>query len=422
MSDDILGDLFGLKSVPQTDIELWLGDCRDVLRGLPADHFHTCVTSPPYFGLRDYGQDKQIGLEPTPDEFVDAMVQVFREVRRVLRPDGTLWLNLGDSYSAARSYQVPSTKGGPKHGPAQSANGRGSKVPDGLKPKDLIGIPWRVAFALQKDGWWLRQDIIWSKANPLPESVTDRCTKAHEYIFLLTKSDRYFFDSKAIAEPTDPSKWGLRSDGSYGGTDLKDYEANGVQKPRSVKERLAAKLARGEGLTRNKRSVWSVSAKPFKGAHFATFPPDLIRPCVLAGASEKGCCPTCGKPWRRVTERMPTGWDGSEYGQRAVDATGGAVSGGVRKSTLGSGNGVGTAATVTRGWSQDCVCAPAEPVPCRVLDPFGGAGTTALVAAQEGRAATLIELNPDYRGIAHKRLVDAKLKASIALIEPIQSG
>jgi DNA modification methylase len=250
---------------------LYVGDCREVLATLPQQFVDCCVTSPPYFGLRDYGHEGQIGLEQTPDEYVKQMVAVFREVRRVLRDDGTLWLNLGDSYSAGG-------RGGGAEGSIQS-NNIGSttgavfdawKVP-GFKPKNLLGIPWRVAFALQADGWYLRQDIIWHKPNPMPESVTDRCTKAHEYIFLLSKSQKYHFDANAIAEPAeDPS--GFKYEGGY-----KDMMQHNEREGRS-----------GHGDKRNKRSVWSVSPKPFRGAHFATFPTELIMPCILAGCRPGG--------------------------------------------------------------------------------------------------------------------------------------
>lgn len=258
------------------------GDCVEMLRTLPDQSVHTCVTSPPYFGLRDYGVDGQIGLEATPDAFVARLVGVFREVKRVLRDDGTLWLNLGDSYAANRSYQVPSTKGGAKHGPGQSAGGKGSSVPDGLKPKDLIGIPWRVAFALQADGWYLRQDIIWHKPNPMPESVRDRCTKAHEYLFLLSKSDRYFFDAEAIKEPSvDLEKSAARYKSAFGGAKNEALLSTDQVHTRPIGMREF------DG-KRNKRSVWTVTTKPFKDAHFATFPPDLIEPCVLAGSPAGG--------------------------------------------------------------------------------------------------------------------------------------
>jgi site-specific DNA-methyltransferase (adenine-specific) len=221
--------------------------------------------------LQEYFCPAEIGLEQTPDAYVAELVAVFREVRRVLRDDGTLWLNLGDSYAANRGYQVEQTKGGPKHGPAQAVSGRGQRAEDyGLKPKDLIGIPWRVAFALQADGWYLRQDIIWHKPGPMPESVKDRCTKAHEYIFLLSKSERYWFDCDAIKEPA-----------IYAG------DNRGARRD-SRRGTRCNSMSGKTGLYRNKRSVWTVTTKPYKGAHFATFPPDLIKPCILAGCPEGG--------------------------------------------------------------------------------------------------------------------------------------
>lgn len=240
---------------------------------MPDKSVHCCVTSPPYFGLRDYGHDGQIGLEPTPDEFVAALVAVFREVRRVLRDDGTLWLNLGDSYAGyhgnknAAYVDAPSNKGG------DFENQRSSTVgSSGLKQKDLIGIPWRVAFALQDAGFYLRQDIIWHKPNPMPESVRDRCTKAHEYLFLLSKSPRYYFDSEAIKEPEVCG----RKRGPALHPDSKSTNGNSG---------LSRRESDGK---RNRRSVWSVATRPYKGAHFATFPPDLIEPCILAGSPEGG--------------------------------------------------------------------------------------------------------------------------------------
>jgi len=260
--------------------EVLQGDCRDVLPTLPEKSVNCCVTSPPYFGLRDYGVAGQIGLEPTPDEFVSEMVKVFREVRRVLRDDGTLWLNLGDSYWGGKGMNGSSkarataeergyTQSG---GTVQMAKRPQDGTHDTIKPKDLIGIPWRVAFALQADGWYLRQDIIWAKPNPMPESVTDRCTKSHEYIFLMAKSERYFCDMDAIKEPA------VKGDCNAG---ARNYV--GV----SGRERLSqSECDRNDG--RNKRSVWTVASSPFSEAHFATFPPKLIEPCILAG------CPVGG--------------------------------------------------------------------------------------------------------------------------------
>lgn len=303
-----------------------VGDCRERLAEIPAKSVHTVVTSRPYFGLRDYGHGEQIGLETTPEDFVTAMVTVFREVRRVLRDDGTVWLNLGDSYSGSGKgvWNVPDEvkrAAGIKetYRPSTDAKRKAdrpavSKTVDGLKPKDLIGIPWRVAFALQADGWYLRQDIIWAKPNPMPESVRDRCTKAHEYIFLLSKSPSYYFDHEAIKEPAVVSDRPSVKQGGFAGKGA--IPGTGQASFRAVTD------------TRAKRDVWTVATKPFKDAHFATFPPALIEPCVLAGA----------------------------------------------------------------------------PVGGIVLDPFGGAGTTGLVAEQHGRDSFLIELNPEYAAMIVKRL------------------
>jgi DNA modification methylase len=247
------------------------GDCRETMKRWIKEgvKVQTCVTSPPYFGLRDYGHEGQIGLESEVGDYVRNLVDVFALVRNLLCEDGTLWLNLGDSYSGSGKGPSKSLNGEQHH-----LEGKHSKiVPDGLKPKDLIGIPWRVAFALQADGWYLRQDIIWHKPNPMPESVRDRCTKNHEYIFLLTKKAKYYFDNEAIKEPV-KEDWGTRdrSDGKY------HNEGSGLQ-PHSGLEK-SYEMA-------NKRSVWTVTTKPFHGAHFAVFPPDLIEPCVLAGSKPK---------------------------------------------------------------------------------------------------------------------------------------
>jgi DNA modification methylase len=260
-------------------IELYHGDCLEVMAGLPAGSINTCVTSPPYFGLRDYEVDGQIGLEDTPEAFVGRLVEVFREVRRVLRDDGTLWLNLGDSYARNPAKGTTGTPNG--RNVAVMGYSGGAGIPNGLKEKDLIGIPWRVAFALQADGWYLRQEIIWHKPNVMPERVKDRCTKAHEYIFMLTKSPRYYFDSEAIKEPAvmKPQRRNTRA----------KYDAPGAGEHRKGTQYLREETGTDtpDGL-RNKRSVWTVTTKPFKGAHFATFPPDLIKPCVLAGAPVGG--------------------------------------------------------------------------------------------------------------------------------------
>ena len=291
------------------------GDCLEVMRGLPDKSVQCGVTSPPYFGLRDYGESGQLGLEPTPEEYVEKLVAIFNEFKRVLRDDGTLWLNLGDSY-ASSGIQNPGGHKGlsaakerydgiPRNEKNDTRmNGSLGKVrrflPAELKAKNLIGIPWRVAFALQADGWYLRQDIIWHKPNPMPESVTDRCTKAHEYIFLLSKSPKYYFDNKAIKEPSTEYKRLLSGPVKFGGNNrCKDtrLQSRKEWKPTmggggtSFKGRKGNFKANGDLFTkpmRNKRSVWTVTTKPFKEAHFATFPPDLILPCILAGCPEGG--------------------------------------------------------------------------------------------------------------------------------------
>lgn len=259
---------------------IYHGDCRDVLCELPDQSVNCCVTSPPYFGLRDYGVDGQIGLEPTPEEYVAQMVEVFREVRRVLRDDGTLWLNLGDSYAGGngRGKSKPSGKQARNKG-VDFMNGKTAIIPENLKPKDLIGIPWRVAFALQADGWWLRQDIIWAKPNPMPESVTDRCTKAHEYIFLLSKNAKYWYDADAIMESAAFPEMRHKSS-KVSAAQMAAYRGNA---PSNL-----GRCGTSDSGTRNRRSVWTVSMKPYSEAHFATFPPDLIEPCILAGCPEGG--------------------------------------------------------------------------------------------------------------------------------------
>lgn len=327
-----------------------IGDAKTELSKLPDQSVNCCVTSPPYFGLRDYGHPGQIGLEETPEQFVNNLVEIFREVSRVLRDDGTLWLNLGDSYATGtKASRQPGNKSfGENTAKAQQIDRIGT--PEGLKTKDLIGIPWKVAFALQTDGWYLRQDIIWAKPNPMPESVKDRCTKAHEYIFLLSKSAKYYFDHEAIKEPVCSDKGNANSfrggcyvNGNIDNATLGKRTVSGNTKKRpSVKRggfngKTESMAATGQNAfravtdTRNKRSVWTVSTKPYKCAHFATFPPDLIKPCILAG------CPP----------------------------------GGI------------------------------------VLDPFGGSGTVGAVAKENGRDFILIELNPEYKPLIDKRLSKA---------------
>lgn len=257
------------------------GDCREVLKTLRAKSVHCCVTSPPYFGLRDYGEDDQIGLESSADNYVAQLVDVFREVRRVLRDDGTVWLNLGDSYGGTSDGNTRITTKDKKEEAAKKVFGKARGLKKGGRHKDLMGIPWRVAFALQNDGWYLRQDIIWSKPNPMPESITDRCTKAHEYIFLLSKSAQYYYDADSIAEPVIIE---------HRKTIVIGRGLNGHAKARGD-DRSCSGGFPNEKTTRNKRSVWVVNTRSYDSGsdeHFATFPPALIKPCILAGCPKGG--------------------------------------------------------------------------------------------------------------------------------------
>ncbi len=263
-------------------------------RHLPLDDesVHCVVTSPPYWGLRNYGVDAQLGLETTPEEYVENMVGVFREARRVLRRDGTLWLNLGDSYAGSRMGKQGQSGFMADRSVASHRMQVGRVVPADLKPKDLVGIPWRVAFALQADGWWLRSDIVWAKPNPMPESVTDRPTRSHEYLFLLAKSARYYYDADAIREPHE-----MKPQRRPGGRPL-DQVPRGTSQPRQrwSTARRDEVGPDGHPLGRNRRSVWTIATQPFVGEHFATFPPKLVEPCILAGCPEGGVVldPFCG--------------------------------------------------------------------------------------------------------------------------------
>jgi DNA modification methylase len=265
--------------------KILVGDVLHRISEISDGSVQCVVTSPPYWGLRDYGNDEQIGLEQNPQDYIDAMVKVFRQVKRVLANDGVLWINIGDSYSG--SGKGPAGNLGKTHNERHLEHKTGGIVPEGMKPKDLVGIPWMLAFALRADGWYLRQDIIWHKPNPMPESVTDRCTKSHEYVFMLTKSVKYFFDAKAIEEPskTKPgATWSERkaAGATAGNVIVGDGVRNGTQRVVHGKG-VTSNLTRQDGM-RNKRSVWSITTKPFKGAHFAVMPEALVEPCVLASS------------------------------------------------------------------------------------------------------------------------------------------
>lgn len=386
------------------------GDALLTLKTLSDNLVDCVVTSPPYWNLRNYGIEGQLGLEKTPQEYISKMGEIFREVRRVLKPEGTLWLNLGDSYMASATGNQgngSSTLEGGKSTQVEAGK-RPSKICGGLKTKDLVGIPWRVALALQADGWWLRSDIIWSKPNPMPESVTDRPTRAHEYLFLLTKSQKYFFDQEAVREPWVEYERARRLREKENGLDTVYQTANEGkigQTPqgqngavKNVKRR--GELAEGNG--RNIHSVWTIATQPFPQFHFATFPEALVEPCIKAGTSERGYCPECGKPWVWMVDRAKVGdWNknrdrfgrGNHQNKNGDDIV----------KINGSPYLRGYYPPRTLGWSPSCDCNK-DPIPPLVLDPFSGAGTVALVAKRLLRDYIGIELKPDYITMSEKRL------------------
>ena len=392
--------------------ELLHGDALTRLATLLAESVQCVVTSPPYWGLRDYKIDGQLGLEKTPEEYVEHLVAVFREVRRVLRSDGTLWLNLGDSY--ANDTKWGGAMGG-KHASGLHGDqvGRGRRSTN-LKPKDLVGIPWRVAFALQSDGWWLRSDIIWSKPNPMPESVTDRPTKAHEYVFLLTKSQTYYYDAEAIKEPSTGWHGSKFHTGKTG-----EHQLGRSQKVRSPAGWKTGPGSHGsihadgreqevtyteiEGATRNARTVWTMATTPYKEAHFATFPEALPDRCILAGTSERGACPKCGAPWARVVEKGLTAHDGETNSAYEKGTTANRLAK-LRQAARERGDEYVNNKTTT-GWAPTCECGRDDVRPCVVLDPFAGAGTVGVVALHHDRRFIGIELNPDYVAMARARIV-----------------
>ena len=418
-------------------IDIKIGDCREKLKELPNNFFHTVITSPPYWGLRDYGtgkwiggdpncshiagksrndadrefgtketltvqyrdvckdcgavrEDNQIGMESSPEEYVRKIVRTFQEVKRVLRDDGTLWLNLGDSYSSGgrTSTTNQTVRGDKDYGVTRPP------VSGSIKPKDLVGIPWRVALALQEDGWYLRQDIIWHKPNPMPESVKDRCTKAHEYIFLLSKSEQYYYDSEAIKE--DCSEDNVKDFLNRKITNNKGKNVEGSYdevRPDLTRDR---KDYMPTDLKRNKRSVWTVPVKPYNEAHFAVFPTELIEPAILAGCPPK-ICSECGTPYERemVTVEVPE--------RETRDNMVGVIPKRDKTSRMNSKD-MKSLVQEDRGFTKNCSCSGSQTSAGRVLDPFGGSGTTALVADRHGRDATIIELNQKYVDIAENRL------------------
>jgi DNA modification methylase len=397
--------------------KLLLGDCLETLKTLPDCSVQTCATSPPYYGLRKYldddadGKEYEIGLEQSPEEYIQKLVSVFREVRRVLKDDGVLWLNLGDSFwgGKGQSSQAWSTEHQDRDTLEQGQHqicGKGETRPtDGkhevYKPKDLMMIPARVALALQADGWWLRSEIIWHKPNPMPESVTDRPTKSHEMIYLLAKSAHYFYDAEAIKEPANYPNDDRKGRAKEEHKSMPDGTRNGLR-PGNYTYDMAF---------RNRRDVWTVTTKPYKEAHFATFPPDLIEPCILAGTSAKGECPKCGKAWVRVVEKKPStmnirvrdGLKGILTDKSGINRRNDEPSIVNAKDNYSETNGTST----TIGWQPQCECG-LDSVPQTVLDPFNGSGTTGAVSIKHGRNYIGCELNPDYIVLTEKRLAEVQ--------------
>jgi hypothetical protein len=384
------------------------GDVVDILPAWPDAFVQTVVSSPPYLWLRDYGlpptawpeieyipmaglppvrvlaQEACLGWESSPADFVGHIVHIFRQVRRVLRDDGTLWFNMGDSYAGSWGAQGRQGKTGEMASrsafaerqiaaAAKRESGTGSmKRAPGLKEKDLIGVPWRCAYALLADGWYLRNDLIWHKPNPSPESVSDRCTKAHEYLFLFSKSERYFYDIDAIREKTGrestPEEYAaIKAAGTWQSGGVTQHAGTVKDAPRVTNP-----------LGRNKRSVWTIASFPYEEAHYATFPPKLIQPCILAGTPAGGCCPACRRPWEMQETQIPR--------------------------TVGEAYAEGAPAPTTKmEWVQACACPPAPPIPSIVFDPFLGSGTVGEQAQAYGRSWIGCEMNASNDDLQTKR-------------------
>jgi len=375
------------------------GKAEDVLRILPDESVQCIVTSPPYWGLRDYGVEGQLGLEPSVSEYVERLVAIFREIRRVLRRDGTVWLNIGDKYATDGKWGGQS---GSKHTAAQAgAEASRRRKSSGLEEKNIIAVPWRVGLALQDDGWYLRRPIIWWKPNVMPESVTDRPSGDYEYILLLTKSKRCYYDQYAVKEAaSDPER--QRSDVMGG--------KNGHLVRHSIGGTMTGSV------TRNLRSVWRINTEGYPGAHFAIMPRLLAERCILAGTSAAGACLTCGRPLDRVIQKTRVPTRPGRRGKVAdLKSANGAPHSGIVEPNSPylhhNGDICGNrdplrhvTEVMTIGWERRCDCGPSDPVPCVVLDPFAGTGTTGVVCEATGRRFIGIELNPKYVAMAERRI------------------
>jgi DNA modification methylase len=391
--------------------DLYYGDgpSLEVLKSIPKNSIHCVVTSPPYFGLRNYDADGQIGLEPTPEEYIQRLVETFDAVRDALHHQGTVWVNLGDSYwgSMGGSFKSSESMGAYQDRMTEEGNTLAIRSPTpysqtraresgGYKPKDLIGIPWMFAFAMRARGWYLRTDIIWDCPNKMPESCKDRPGRAHEYIFLFTKSRDYFYDDEAVRVP---SVTAFKPNQQQ----TPNAKSASVQQPRNTIQKRGGRTYPFRTGTRRLRSVWSLSLEPYKGAHTAPYPTKLVDPCVKAGSSEGGCCGACLSPLKRTLEKVrirdketDRSWQGlpsTTPPQRSVP---------YEPKKQGSMEPEWDYKTV--GWERTCKCEGTEVIPCTVMDPFSGSGTTGLVATSLGRNYLGIDINGDYLPLAIERI------------------
>lgn len=378
-------------------IKLILGDSLEILKTLPSNSVHCVVTSPPYWGLRDYGVDGQMGSEPTFKEYIELQVRLFNEVRRVLHPTGTVWLNMGDSYNSAATRGSFGDQS--KHG--YTDHGSKREQVKTIHAKNRLGQPHRLTFGLQDDGWIWRDEIIWFKTNAMPSSVDDRTTPSHEFVHVHTKKPIYYFDSFAIREIAVS----------------KHDSGNGYRRDERLTFKNPDGSSRGsdQGWTqtefRNKRSVWVIPTEPFPEAHFATMPTKLAEPCIQAGTSEKGCCPKCLAPWRRVFEKQTKKIDNGN--RKRADCPGAILS---PTSTFRTGE---ITEKVFVDWTPGCECHAGDPIPCTVLDPFSGAGTSGLVATRLQRSYIGIELNSEYLEMSQGRIYkDQPIFNQIEIVKP----